>query len=88
MHRAGRKRAGPRHAHSQPGGTSKGPEMADTTTDIRKLIPLKEATLMIGMHDVRVTKELIKQGRLRARVIGRNVLVTARSIDEFVNGRD
>lgn len=43
---------------------------------------------MIGMHDVRVTKELIKQGRLRARVIGRNVLVTARSIDEFVNGRD
>ena len=62
--------------------------MANTTTDIRKLIPIKEATLMIGMHDVRVTKELIKQGRLRARVIGRNVLVTARSIDEVVNARD
>lgn len=80
--------AGRSRTHIRWVGIAKGVPAMATTTDVRKLIPIKEATLMLGMHDVRVTKELIRQGRLKARTIGRNVLVTARSLDEFVNGRD
>ena len=54
-------------------------------TDTRKLIPIKEATHMLGMKDVRVTKRLIHEGRLKAKVIGRNILITSRSLNEFTD---
>lgn len=40
---------------------------------------------MLGMKDVRVTKRLIHEGRLKAKVIGRNILITSRSLNEFTD---
>lgn len=50
----------------------------------RGLVPLREATAYLGLHDTRVTMRLVREGRLKARRIGRRTMLTARSLREFV----
>lgn len=48
------------------------------------LIPLKEATSSLGLHDTRVTMNLVREGKLKALKIGRRIFITTQSLEKFV----
>lgn len=50
----------------------------------RRLESLKSATESLGFRDTRVTMRLVREGRLKAITIGRRVMITTKSLNEFV----
>lgn len=52
--------------------------------DRRLLIPLREATYLIGCKDTRVTSRLIAEGKLKAKNQGKRVYIKASSLREYV----
>lgn len=59
-----------------------------STTDHRKLIPLREATQLLGLKDPRTTKKLVREGRLVARRLGDRIMIDARSIQHLCDGEE
>lgn len=57
-------------------------------TDNRKLIPLREATHMLGLKDPRTTKKLVREGRLVARRLGDRIMIDVRSIRRLCDGEE
>lgn len=59
-----------------------------STTDHRKLIPLREATHLLGLKDPRTTKKLVREGRLVARRLGDRIMIEAKSIQRLCDGEE
>lgn len=57
---------------------------ANHGTSLRRLEPLKAATESLGFKDERVTMRLVREGKLKAVVVGKRVMITTKSLDEFV----
>lgn len=57
---------------------------ANRGTSLRRLEPLKAATESLGFKDERVTMRLVREGKLKAVVVGKRVMITTKSLDEFV----
>lgn len=47
-------------------------------------VPLRQATKMLGMKDEGFTKSLIKAGKIRSRKHGKTVLVSVKSIRQYM----
>lgn len=47
-------------------------------------VPLKQATKMLGMKDEGFTKSLIADGKIRSRKHGKTVLVSVKSIRQYM----
>lgn len=48
------------------------------------LLPIKDATEWLSLHDTRVTKRLVREGKLKALTIGRRIYITTESLEKFV----
>lgn len=57
-------------------------------TETRKLIPLREATHMLGLKDPRTTKKLVRDGRLVARRLGDRIMIEVKSIQRLCDGEE
>lgn len=47
-------------------------------------VPLRQATKMLGMKDEGFTKSLIKDGKIRSRKHGKTILVSVKSIRQYM----
>ncbi|PLS32103.1 hypothetical protein Uis1B_0196 [Bifidobacterium margollesii] len=55
----------------------------NASTNMRRLEPLKAATESLGFHDTRVTMRLVREGKLKAVQIGKRVMISTKSLNDF-----
>ena len=58
--------------------------LTETQTRRVKAVNLTEATRMLGLKDTRVTRRLIENNAIRGRHAGRALLVSVRSIEQWL----
>ncbi|KAB5608076.1 hypothetical protein EHS19_02425 [Bifidobacterium jacchi] len=56
---------------------------ANHGTSRSRLESLKTATESLGFKDERVTMRLVREGKLKAVMVGRRVMITTKSLDAF-----
>lgn len=56
----------------------------NANTNVRRLEPLKAATESLGFRDTRVTMRLVRDGKLKAMKVGNRVMISTKSLNDFV----